>query len=459
MSDYVIDIVEGVLYILVSVMTWYLFILSSYSIFLSLFGFSKNKKDYPDCPPEASFLILVAAHNEEAVIGSTLINLKNIQYDKKLFDIVVVNDNSTDRTGLICDSHEVKHVDTCEGEFEREGVGKPAGIQYALRKLGFETVKEKYDLVMVLDADNFVDANILTELNSQWISKGKPEAIQAYLDCKNSTSLLSFGYCTSYWMMNRFFQLSKYRLGLPNAIGGTGFVVSSNFLINTGGFCFKSLTEDIELEIEIVRKHGRVLWNHNVRVYDEKPDNLRVSLKQRYRWSKGHWYVAFTNALNLLKLTFIERKWKYVDQLLYLFSMGRALPVSIIFINLFMLSLLKENYRPEIVNISTTMTDLAVTNIRSSDSVIAIFSSIDWISVITHLNIVTLVSICYGMLILPIYGAWMDKGIFLNPFKVFFSGLYFGLSFVLVQFLALFRWKKQHKWVVTPHNKTKEEHK
>lgn len=63
------------------------------------------------------------------------------------------------------------------------------------------------------------------------------------------------------------------------------------------------------------------------------------------------------------------------------------------------------------------------------------------------------------MLILPIYGAWMDKGIFLNPFKVLFSGLYFGLSFIIVQFLAIFSWSKQHKWVVTPHNKTKEEHK
>ncbi|MFZ2582252.1 MAG: O54 family O-antigen polysaccharide synthase WbbF, partial [Citrobacter portucalensis] len=178
-----------------------------------------------------------------------------------------------------------------------------------------------------------------------------------------------------------------------------------------------------------------------------------------YRWSKGHWYVAFTNFFNLFKLTFVERKWKYVDQLLYLFSMGRALQVCIIFINIFLLSLLKENYHPEIGNISTAIKDLTVTNMSFADSVSAQFSSINWIRVITNINIVTLISICYGMLILPIYGAWMDKGIFLNPFRVFFSGLYFGLSFVFVQFLALFRWKKQHKWVVTPHNKIKEEHK
>ncbi|EBN4400203.1 glycosyltransferase family 2 protein [Salmonella enterica] len=459
MNNDIIDIIESILAFFIICMTWYLFALSSYTVFLSLWGFTKNKKDYPDCSPEARFLLLIAAHNEEEVIGSTILNLKEIQYDRNLFNIIVVNDNSTDRTGIICDSYGIKHIDTAEGEFEREGVGKPAGIQYALRKLGFEAVKQNYDLIMILDADNFVDTNILAELNSQWLSKGKPEAIQAYLDCKNSVSLLSFGYCTSYWMMNRFFQLSKYRLGLPNAIGGTGFVVCSKFLINTGGFCFKSLTEDIELEIEIVRKHGRVLWNHNTRIYDEKPDNLRVSLKQRFRWSKGHWYVAFTNLLNLLKLTATERKWKYVDQLLYLFSMGRALQVLIIVINILLLNILQTQESTVMKVLTTTANNLTSPDIKFTDSLLNILSTTDWSVFVINLNIVTLISICYGMLILPIYGAWMDKRVFLNPFKVFFSGLYFGLSFVFVQFLAIFFWKKQHKWVATPHNKTKEEHK
>ncbi|MEI3235744.1 MAG: hypothetical protein V8S33_15875 [Intestinibacter bartlettii] len=53
--------------------------------------------------------------------------------------------------------------------------------------------------------------------------------------------------------MNRFFQLSKKRLGLNNAIGGTGFAVRMDWLINTGGFCYKSLVEDLEMSIEIFK--------------------------------------------------------------------------------------------------------------------------------------------------------------------------------------------------------------
>ncbi len=452
------EIMENVLSISIVLMTGYLFILSSYTIFLSFFGFYRNKKDYADISPEARFLILVAAHNEEQVIGETIANLNGIEYREDLFDIVVVNDNSTDGTGRICDKYGVSHVDTIEKEYPREGVGKPAGIQYALRKLGFENIKKKYDLIMVLDADNFVDSNILSELNSQWISKGKPEAIQTYLDCKNSKSLLAFGYCTSYWMMNRFFQLSKYRLGLPNAIGGTGFVVTSKFLLDNGGFCFKSLTEDIELEIAIVRNHGRILWNHNTRIYDEKPDNLKVSLKQRYRWSKGHWYVAFTNLFSLLWLTLKERKWAYIDQLLYLFSMGRALQVLIISMNILLLTLLKGE-RSEVYAASTAIKNSISYDSSFGERLIQTLMTVDWASMIININIYALITIAYGMLILPIYGAWIDKRRILNPIKVFFSSAYFGLTFVVVQFIAIFRWRKQNTWIATPHNKKQEEHK
>ena len=70
-----------------------------------------------------------------------------------------------------------------------------------------------------------------------------------------------------------------------------------------------------------------------------------------------------------------------------------------------------------------------------------------------------MITIVYGMLILPIYGAWVDKRRILNPVKVFFSSAYFGLTFVAVQFIAIFRWRKQNTWVATPHNKKQEEHK
>ena len=166
-----------VLFVLVGIMSVYCFVIETYSVFLSIFGYKKLEKYYTEFNPEAKFLILVAAHNEEDVIESTLENLEKIDYPKELFDLYVVNDNSIDSTGELCDKRGAMHIDTIEKKFQREGVGKSAGLQYALRALGFEKLKNKYDMLLILDADNHVDSNILKEINSQWLYEGKPEAI------------------------------------------------------------------------------------------------------------------------------------------------------------------------------------------------------------------------------------------------------------------------------------------
>ena len=81
-----------------------------YRIIVGFWGYGDTKKDYDVIEDTASFLILVAAHNEETVIASTVRNLQKIQYDKNLFDIYVVNDNSTDGTEGECRKAGVKYI-------------------------------------------------------------------------------------------------------------------------------------------------------------------------------------------------------------------------------------------------------------------------------------------------------------------------------------------------------------
>ncbi|WP_079506576.1 glycosyltransferase family 2 protein [Mesobacillus jeotgali] len=432
-GEVIVTIVLGLFFLL----TVYVSLNTLYYVILTFFGFGSAKRDYTIMEDQTRFLILVAAHNEEKVIGSTIDNLKNINYRNDLYDIYVVNDNSTDRTGDICREKGMKFINTGDKLFPREGVGKPAGLQYALRYLGFEKLADQYDCLMILDADNHVDPDILIELNSQYIAKGKPEAIQTYLDSKNSANSLSLGYAMSYYITNRFFQLAKYRIGLPNAIGGTGFIVRVDYLMKHGGFRFHSLTEDLELEMEIVKDNGRVLWNHFVRVYDEKPENFKISIKQRTRWSQGHWYVAFTNFKPMVKKLFTEKgKLKILDQMIYLFGMARAVQMSIVVIGI----------------LAAIMYGLA-----TQDTQVLSTAGERFIFLIFGASAVSLLLFTYQLFICMYYAIKVDTNHKFKFVRMSLSVFYYAYTFIYAQVMGLLKWKQQHTWVKTEHNKTARE--
>lgn len=426
------SIISGVLVALVglvAILGFYSAILGIYYFIISFWGYGEAKRDYEIIEDQSRFLILVAAHNEENVIRSSVENLRKIDYNEDLYDIVVVNDNSSDSTRKLCKNMRVAHVNTGDGRFEREGVGKPGGLQYALRTLGFEYLKYRYDLVMVMDADNHVSTNILKEINSQYISKGRPTAIQTYLDSKNYEHVLALGYSNAFIMMNRFFQLAKYRIGLPNCIGGTGFAVDVKYLIDSGGFNYKSLTEDLEMAIEIVSRGGSIVWNHFARIYDEKPTDIKVSVRQRTRWMQGHWYVAITYLPILVKRFFKEWKFKYIDQIFHLFSSGKAIQILL----------------------------LGLTVIVSGIGLL--FA--DNISIITD-NMLTMLKVMFGVGIMSIfmfgyqtvfmtmYAYKKDSRIKVS-YKTFLGLFLYSFTFIYCQVKGLLKWRQQHTWVKTEH--------
>lgn len=78
----------------------FLAVIGLYQFGLSLFGMYKKKKK-EQFAPNKSFAVLVAAHNEEKVVGALMENLKHLNYPKELYDVFVICDNCTDNTAAI----------------------------------------------------------------------------------------------------------------------------------------------------------------------------------------------------------------------------------------------------------------------------------------------------------------------------------------------------------------------
>ena len=268
------------IYILQQALGWIIVIYWLYQLIISACALIKNKEKPLIKNKKHKFMMILPAHNEASVIGALVESLQALDYPKELYDIYVIADNCTDNTAQIA-----KDLGAIVYErFDEKRKTKGFAMQWFLN----QKIKENadYDAFCVFDADNVVDKNFLNAMNKK-LCQGE-EIVQGYRDIKNpADSWISAGYALFYWMMNRFYHLARYNLGLSPLINGTGFMVDFN-LIKPTGWDTITLTEDIEFSLKNIAKGRKLGWATDAIVYDEQPTEFKQSWSQRSRWTVGH---------------------------------------------------------------------------------------------------------------------------------------------------------------------------
>jgi len=307
-----------ILYLSIIIQIFVLFI-GTYYFIISIFGWlpKREKSSENISNKQNTFALVVAAHNEEAVIGNMVESLKNLNYPKEYYDIFVIADNCTDRTAEIARQYGAIVYE----RFDDKARGKGFALEWMFNNI-FNMDKE-YDAIAVFDADNIVSNNFLTEMNKQ-LNKGY-KVVQGYIDSKNPfDSWITCAYTISFWTINRLFQKARYNLGLCCQLSGTGFVVKTEILkkLGWGATC---LTEDMEFTMKLALNNEKVAWAHNAVVYDEKPLTLSQSWKQRKRWMQGHADVASRFCSKLITKAIKERDIIAFDCCIYLLQPLRVI--------------------------------------------------------------------------------------------------------------------------------------
>ncbi len=269
------------LYVLQQALVWIITIFWLYQLLISLCSLVKLKDKPLLEERENRFMAIIPAHNEEMVVGNLIESLKNQNYPKDKYDIYVIADNCTDMTKKIAES---AGAIVYERRSPMEERTKGHALQWFLRKKIAENAP--YDAFCVFDADNIVDENFLVSMNKK-LCQGE-EVVQGYRDIKNPTdSWVSAGYAIFYWMMNRFYHLARYNLGLSPLINGTGFMVKFD-VVKPDGWETETLTEDIEFSLQRIIAGKKLGWSTDAIVYDEQPVEFKQSWSQRSRWTVGH---------------------------------------------------------------------------------------------------------------------------------------------------------------------------
>ena len=130
------EVLSQILEILNAILSGWLMLMLVYQLVITFFGYKRNTKDYQDHAPLMRFLVLVPAHNEEAVIGDIVQNLNEMEYPREMYDFYILADNCTDRTAEIArglGAHRQAHR-AAEGPPDAGGLSEPVRSGHVFRR-------------------------------------------------------------------------------------------------------------------------------------------------------------------------------------------------------------------------------------------------------------------------------------------------------------------------------------
>ena len=289
-----------------------LFVFTFYLCVIGFFGMWRRPEE-KIITPAKKFAVIVAAHNESAVIEPLIANLKELEYPAELYDIYVIADNCTDDTADIAARAGAKVCIRIDAAKKSKGFA----LEWMFEKL-FEMERRGiiYDAVAIFDADNLVHPKFLLEMNNRLLKGDK--IIQGFLDAKNPyDTWVSGTFAIAFWVIDYVSHLAKTNLGLSAVLGGTGMCITLDVL-KKYGWRATCLTEDMEFTMKSLAEGIKTTWAHDAIVYDEKPLTFRQSWVQRKRWAQGQFDVAHRFIPKMLREGFRRRDIRMLDGCLYL---------------------------------------------------------------------------------------------------------------------------------------------
>lgn len=216
------------------------------------------------------FLILYPAYKEDKVIVNAVEQFLLQDYPKELYTVIVISDHMRPETNIKLSELPITLL---QPTFEKSSKAK--AMQYAI-----ESVNTEYDNVIILDADNVVRPDFLSQLN---VLCSVYDAIQCHRCAKNANNDVAVLDGTSEEINNTIFRKAHNRLGLSSALIGSGMCFKYE-LFKENVFKLTTAGEDREMEALLLHQGVFIKYASEIHVFDEKVSNQDNFQRQRMRW-------------------------------------------------------------------------------------------------------------------------------------------------------------------------------
>jgi 1,2-diacylglycerol 3-beta-glucosyltransferase len=232
--------------------------------------------------------LMVAARNEAPVIGATVSGLAGQDYSsggKARFDVLVVDDGSTDGTGDL--AREAASEPTAPGRVRVVRREPGDGPRMKAAALTFAHADAHGDVIGVVDADARVTSDFLARVMAAWRADPGAAAIQVQRRSRN----LEHGWIAAAQdeelLMDMASQCGRHATDGTAELRGNGMFVRRATLESIGGWNPGALTEDLDLSTRLVAAGERIALAPQAEVGEEAVVTLPALWRQRLRWAEG----------------------------------------------------------------------------------------------------------------------------------------------------------------------------
>ncbi|MCW5849743.1 MAG: glycosyltransferase [Anaerolineae bacterium] len=257
-----------------------------------------DRRPSPNYPPPAAsdapcLAVVIAAHDEAAVIGATVRQVRQSDYPPDSLSVFVIADRCADATAQVARAAGARVWQREAGEAR----GKGAALDWFLRAAGREL--DQFAALVILDADTQVEPTALAHLSAALtlapVVQGFVKPMHA--DGVTVASLAALSEILSQAVDDT----ARVRLGWPVPLRGTGMALPPRLLAELAPR-LRTRIEDTELSLLLAERGVRVAFAPDAVIGDPKPADGEGAARQRGRWLQGRVELLHRDWPRLLRL-------------------------------------------------------------------------------------------------------------------------------------------------------------
>ncbi len=262
--------------------------------------------------------ILVAARNEEKYIEKCLLSLTNQTYDNSLYEIIVLDDFSEDKTVAISKTFskvKVLQLSDFLGKDFKEKANKKRAITLGVKNAS-------YDIIITTDADCFYGENWLKAMVQKY-ERHEAKLITAPVVFNAKNGLIS-SFLALDLISLMGITCGSIRDQKPNMINGANMLFEKRIFNDVNGYKDNENIpsgDDVFLMQKINKKYNNSIYflkNFDAIAYTNAPSSFKEFVNQRIRWTSKSVLFADMHVKKSLFLSYLFYLFSFLN--LFVFS-------------------------------------------------------------------------------------------------------------------------------------------